>query len=77
MGISGRIGRGRLITASTRCERVRFRQSLTRKGPPCPGMTMSAAASTRSRPRSSAAWSEASGSTSGERSGPHHRCVMA
>ena len=40
-------------------------------------MTTSAAARTRARPRSSAAWSEANGSSSGVRSVCHHRWVMA
>ena len=56
---------------------ARFRQSRTENAPPWPGMTMSAVAKTRSRPRSSAAWSEAYGSISGVRSAPIHRWVMA
>ena len=50
---------------------------LTRNGRPWPGMTTSAAASTRARPTSNAAWSHASGSMRGVRSPRHHRWVRA
>ena len=50
---------------------------VTRNAPPWPGMTMSAAARTRARPASIAAWSSPSGSISGVRSSCHHRWVIA
>ena len=69
--VTGRSGR-RLATVGRP-----GRQPRTRNGSPWPGMTMSAAARTRSRPRSIAAWSAPSGSISGVRSACHQRWVRA
>ena len=60
-------------TLSSRCSA----QGRTRNDGPWPGITTSAAARTRARPRSIAAWSSPSGSISGVRSACHHRWVIA